>query len=191
MRTSISHSVLQILLHEADVAARRLRCKLHLAYQDLADVRQDLLVDLIARLPAFDPDRGSLGAFAGIVMANRATRIAAKTKRERLLYGALPISLDEVLGESDCTTRGDLIADDQGLSSCFSQPIDPFTQAELCIDIDHSIGSLEPEDRALCAALRQTTVHRLAAQKYGARSSLFRRVKEIRSAWTALGMDAA
>ena len=52
MHSSISRDDLQILLHEADIAARRLVRQLRLPRADLDDVRQDLLVDLIARLPA-------------------------------------------------------------------------------------------------------------------------------------------
>jgi hypothetical protein len=46
-------------------------------------------VDLIARLPAFDPERGSLGGFAGTVMAHSGTRIARKENRQHRLFGAI------------------------------------------------------------------------------------------------------
>ena len=59
MSPSISHSDLQILHHEAELVARRLVRRLRLPNCDLADLRQELLLDLIARLPAFDPLRGS------------------------------------------------------------------------------------------------------------------------------------
>lgn len=76
MHSSISRDNLQILLHEADIAARRLVRQLRLPRADLDDVRQDLLVDLIARLPAYDADRGTLGALAA-----RTVRAAAKASR--------------------------------------------------------------------------------------------------------------
>lgn len=191
MRSSISRDDLQILLHEADIAARRLVRQLRLSRTDLDDVRQDLLVDLIARLPAYDADRGTLGAFAGTVLINRATRIANKVKRERRMYGATPISLDEVIPESDGLTRGDLIAEADGLLALFGQPADAFATAEERLDVERGLGSLEPADGALCAALSRTTVDRLAASGHGARSSLYRRVKDIRLALTAIGVRAA
>jgi DNA-directed RNA polymerase specialized sigma24 family protein len=191
MHSSISRDDLQILLHEADIAARRLVRQLRLPRADLDDVRQDLLVDLIARLPAYDADRGTLGAFAGAILANRATRIANKVKRERRMYGATPISLDEAIPESDGLTRGDLIAEADGLSALFGQPVDAFTAAEERLDVERGLGSLEPADGALCAALSRTTVDRLAASGHGARSSLYRRVKDIRLALTAIGVRAA
>ena len=105
MHSSISRDDLQILLHEADIAARRLVRQLRLPRADLDDVRQDLLVDLIARLSTYDADRGSLGAFAGTVLTNRAARIANKVKRERSMYGATPISLDETSSSRSTPSR--------------------------------------------------------------------------------------
>lgn len=191
MHSPISRDDLQILLHEADIAARRLVRQWRLPRADLDDVRQDLLVDLIARLPAYDPERGSLGAFAGIVVANRVARLANKVKRERRMYGATPISLDESIPDSDGLARGDLIAEADGLSAHVGQPVDALAAAERRLDVERALGSLEPADGALCAALSRTTVDRLAATGQGARSSLYRRVKDIRLALTAIGMQAA
>lgn len=188
MSPSLSPSDLQVLQREADVAARRLRRQLRLPHDDLDDLRQDLLLDVIARLGSFDPTRGSLGAFVGTVMAHRATRIAAKAKRERLLYG---ISLDEPMAGMDGASRGDLIAEDEGLAAVLGQPTDAFTAVERRLDIERGLGCLAPGDDALCVALSHTTVDQLAAAGQGARSSLYRRVKEIRFCLMATGLQAA
>lgn len=190
MSVSISRSDLQIIQHEADTAARRLIRQLRLPYGDLADLSQELLADLLARLPAFDSRRGTLGAFAGFVMANRATRIANKVKRERRLYGAVPISLDETIPEGGGATRGDLFANDQGLPAYLGQQADAFATAERRLDVERGLGALDRDDGALCAALSRTTVDQLAASGRGARSSLYRRLTEIRFALTAFGVRA-
>ncbi|GAB4119068.1 MAG: hypothetical protein Kow00104_01260 [Rhodothalassiaceae bacterium] len=191
MPDSISRSDLQILLREADSAARRLVRKLRLPRADLDDVRQDLLADLIARLPAFDPARGALGAFAGIVLRNHATRIAARVTRERRMYGAVPVSLDEILPGSDGATRGDRVAEDEGLAAVLGQPTDAFADVDRRLDVERGLGALGPDDGVLCAALSRTTIDRLAAQGRGARSSLYRRVRDIRLALIAAGIVAA
>lgn len=190
MRSSLSPDDLHVILHEADIAARRLVRQLRLPRPDLDDVRQDLLVDLIGRLPAFDPERGSMGAFAGIVLANRATRIANRVRRERRIFGSVPVSLDEIIPDSHGLTRGDLVAEDEGLAAYFGQPVDAFAATEKRLDLERGLGSLDRGDGALSAALSQTTVDRLAAGGYGARSSLYRRVRDIRLALTAVGVGA-
>jgi hypothetical protein len=48
MRSTISPAVVQVLLHEADVAAHRLVRKLGLPRADLDDIRQDLLTDILS-----------------------------------------------------------------------------------------------------------------------------------------------
>jgi DNA-directed RNA polymerase specialized sigma24 family protein len=191
MDLKVSSSDLHFVLHEADFAARRLLRQLRLPRHDLDDLRQDLLADLIARLRGFDPGRGSLGALAGIVLANRSTWIATKVKRDRRLYGTLPISLNETIPDRDGLARGDLIAEDKGLAAYFGKPADAFAAAERRLDLERGLGTLDPVDRALCASLTHTTVDRLAASGHGARSNLYRRVRNIRLALLAVGLTAA
>ena len=114
---TISASDLQVLRHEADAAARRLLSRLRLSRCDLADLRQEFLLEVLARLLAFDAGRGSLGAFAGTVMAHKAARIARKVSRERAFYAARPVSLDEPLADGDGTTLGDMVAEQDSLAS--------------------------------------------------------------------------
>lgn len=191
MDLKVSSSDLHFVLHEADFAARRLLRQLRLPRHDLDDLRQDLLADLIARLRGFDPERGSLGAFSGIVLANRSTRIANKVKRERRLYGPAPVSLDETISESEGLARGDIIGEDEGLAAYFGQPTDAFAAVERRLDLERGLGSLDLADGQLCASLAHTTVDDLAGAGRGARSSLYRRVKNIRLALTAIGLTAA
>ncbi|MCB1993667.1 MAG: hypothetical protein KDG49_19620 [Geminicoccaceae bacterium] len=191
MRSSIPGDDLQILLHEADTFSRRLVRRLRLPRADLDDIRQDLLVDLIARIPAYDPDRGSIGAFAGVVLRNQATRIAAKVNRQRQLHGAVPVSLDEPVPESDGLTRGDLVAEENGLAALLGQPVDAFAEIERRLDVERAMGGLGRADGRLCAELSRATADRLAASGHGARSSLYRRVKDLRLALTAMGLQAA
>jgi RNA polymerase sigma-70 factor (ECF subfamily) len=191
MPHAISASDLQFLLLEADSAARRLIRQLRLSRTELDDLRQDLLVDLIARLPAFDPQRGSLGAFANIVLGNHATRIAGRVKRERALFGAAPVSLDEELAESGGSSRRELIAEDEGLSAYFGQSVDAFAEVERRLDVERTLGVLDRRDGTLCAALSHTSVDRLVAQGRGSRSGLYRRVNELRHILTANGLQAS
>ena len=190
MHLPISPADLATLLDEADAAARRLVRQLQLPRAELEDLRQDLLVDLLARMPEFDPERGSLGAFAGIVFRNRATRIAKKAKRDRQFYGAIPVSLDDTLAETDGLTRGDLVAEEEGLAAYFGQPVNAFAEVERRLDVERGLGTLDHDDGALCASLSRSTADRLAAEGHGARTTLYRRVKEIRLALIAHGVVA-
>ncbi len=80
MHPPISEPDLVTLLEEADAAASRLWRRVRLPRADLDDLRQDLLLDLIRRLPAFDARRGTMGTFAGIVLCNQTSRCQWRSK---------------------------------------------------------------------------------------------------------------
>lgn len=191
MPPTLSPDDLHILMAEADAAARRLLRRLALPRHDLDDLRQQLLTDLIARLPAFDPQRGSLGAFSNVALRHESCRIAMAVARERRLRGATPVSLDEPAPGQEDVTRGELVSDQDGLSAWHGQPVDPVAAAELRIDVEKSLGALARRDGALCAALVERTVDELAANGVGARRTLYRRVREIRMALAAEGLSPA
>jgi RNA polymerase sigma-70 factor (ECF subfamily) len=187
----IPNAYLPTLLGEASACARGVARRLSLPAQDVEDIRQDLLVDLIARLPAFDAERGCLGAFAGVILANRATRIAARVRRDRRLYGVAPTSLDEPLPDDSSETVGDRIPESAGLGAYFGQPTDPFLRADLSLDLHRSLGHLTLADREICGRLAVDTVDEVVARGGGTRSSFYRRLKRLRLDLTALGLWAA
>lgn len=191
MRSAISSTDLHVLLHEADRAARRFNWKFGLPVSDLDDIRQEFLVDLIARFRGFDPERGSLGAFANIVLANRAAELATKIKRERSLFGAAPVSLDEPVPGCPGITRGDTVSEDEGLPAAWGQPVDSFTIAERRIDVTRGIRRLDAGERTLCSALTEASIPDLAASGHGSRTGLYRQLKEMRFALMAFGLQAA
>jgi len=190
MPSSISQDDLRIILHEADVAARRLLRRLRLSGDDLDDLRQDLLTDLVVRLPRFDRNRGSIGAFAGLVMANRATRIAKNVYRHRRMFGVLPLSIDDPLPNGDGATRGDLISEEESLAAFLGQPVNRIAGTELRLDLDRGLGTLRPSDRVFCALLVDRTPMELSRDGFGSRASLYRQVHEIRLRLMTSGLSA-
>jgi RNA polymerase sigma-70 factor (ECF subfamily) len=174
------------LLHETDVAARRLSRQLRLSCDDLADLRQDLLVDLIVRLKSFDPTRGSLGAFAGTVVAHRAARLAARVRRDRSMFA--PISLDDPMPDAKGTTVGDTIAESSGYSAMMGQPTDGFASIDRRLDLDRALGTLRRSDLALCAHLIHRTPTELSQDGRGSRASLYRGMRKVRLAFMATGL---
>ena len=131
---------------EAGIAAARLRRRLRLPACDQDDLRQELLLDLIRRLPAYDPARGSLGAFANVVLRNQATRIAARVMRERRATGGALLSLDAA--RPDGTTLADTLSEADGLATWQGVP-EAIPRAERRIDLDgRSASSTAPTRRS-------------------------------------------
>ncbi|MBE0455588.1 MAG: hypothetical protein IBX58_18300, partial [Roseovarius sp.] len=100
MPPRLSTADVATLIDEANRAACRLHRKLHLPPADLEDLSQDLLLDLICRLPGFDARRGSIGAFANIVLRNQSSRIATRIQRQRRAQDGWMFSLDAPMAGS-------------------------------------------------------------------------------------------
>lgn len=191
MRRSICPHDLSILQQIADRVARGMRHRLGLPDHDLDDLRQELLLDLIARFPAFDTERGPLEAFASMVAKHRASRIGRALWRERQLYGHSPLSLEAPLPGDDNAVVGDLFSQDQGLGALFGQTFDLEDEVVTSISLDVGLSELPAHDQHLCAALVTSTIDQLAATGHGARASLYRRLKDIRLTLLAYGVEAA
>ena len=182
-------SDLVTILDEADAAAARLRRRLGLPRADLDDLRQDLLLDLIRRLPAFDVRRGSIGAFAGIVLRNQASRIATRVSCERRATGGRMLSLDE--RGTDGTTIGDRLGEADGLSAWHGHCVALEAAIDARIDLARALGALHARDRSLCAAATQCPVRALVERGLGSRATLYRRLRDLRCALAAHGARAA
>ena len=191
MHPPISRHHLACILDEADVAARRLHRRLCQPAADLDDLRQDLLIDLICRLPAFDASRGSIGAFAGIVLRNQSSRIALKHHRDRCARGGALVSLDAPFGPSATDTLGETLSQSDGLAAWHGQDCDHLARTDLRHDLARVLGQLAPAARLFCAALGQGPLRNLVAQGVGSRSALYRRTGELRFDLTARGLGPA
>lgn len=180
---------LVLLLREADVAAAWLVRRLRLPEHEREDLRQDLLIDLISRIKGFDPARGSLGAFAGKVIAHRATRLMGRLRREREAFPA--VSLDDPLPGYEGTTLGDTIAESDGYPAMMGQPSDGFAAIERRLDLDRALGYLRRSDLSLCAMLVHQTPTELSEDGLRSRATLYRQLRDLRLRLMAGGLSEA
>jgi RNA polymerase sigma-70 factor (ECF subfamily) len=187
MYRTISPADLTTLINEADAAARRLHRKLHLPLADLDDLRQDLLIDLICRLPGFDTRRGGVGAFANIVLRNQSSRIAMRHHRQRRAQGGSLLSLEVPLtGRREPV--GETLTEDDGLAAWHGQDCCAAAVTELHHALQSALARLPAEDRRFCVALAHRPVATLAAEGFGSRSALYRRLADLRHVLTAYGL---
>lgn len=179
MYPPLSPSDLATLIDETDVAARRLLRKLALPAADLDDLRQDLLVDVICRLPGFDKRRGSIGAFANIVLRNQCSRIAIRHHRQRQAQGGTVLSLDAPVAGS-AEPLGCLLAETDGLAAWHGQDRCAAADVETRHDLARALADLPEDVRGLCAALGTCAVADLVGRDGISRSALYRRLARLR-----------
>jgi len=187
MQIELSPDDIETITREADAAAWRLRRRLYLPICDREDLGQDLLIDLLRRLPAYDPSRGSIGAFANIVLRNQSSQIAMRHHRQRRAQGGSLLSLEVPLSGSR-EPVGDTLTEDDGLAAWHGQHRCAAAITELHHTLQAALAWLPPEDRRFCAALAHRPVTALAAEGFGSRSALYRRLADLRHVFTAHGL---
>ena len=169
--------------------AKRLCRTLHLPEHEREDLRQDLLLDFLARLPAFDPSKAELPAFAMVCFRHAGTRIARRVAAERAARH--PRSLDDTLPNTDGLTLADTIGEGDGYAAWCGQSTDAIAALERRLDLDRAGAVLDQRDHSICAALTQCTPHELGQQGPLPRSVLYRRIREMRLRLLAGGIAAA
>ena len=191
MQIKLSPQHIQTILSEAQAAAKRLHRRLGPASPGQEDLCQDLLIDLLRRLPAFDPKRGSLGAFSGLILRNQASRIAMRTMKERRAQGGTMLSLDAPLSQVDPRPMSEVLSNQDGLGAWQGQCVDARLVTEHSTDTGRALGRLSPKDRAICAGVAHSSVATLARRGFGSRSSLYRRIFNLRFALALHGLGPA
>jgi DNA-directed RNA polymerase specialized sigma24 family protein len=175
-----------ILHREADRASARLVRRYGLPRVDRDDVRQDLLVALLGRLRDFDPARGSLIAFATVVIRHRVARMIDRLKRERALFA--PVSLDDPIGPDSEITFGATLPEVRGYLGTTWQGADQISILEGRLALERGIEHLSPTQRQLCVDLLEGPASVASAADNPSRSARYRCVREIRNCLLAAGI---
>jgi RNA polymerase sigma factor (sigma-70 family) len=154
------------------------------------DLEQEFAIDLLARIPRFDPKRGAFSTFVRHVVENR---VAALLKHRRIAKrdeGRNGVSLhDEVddggwrrterwrtLGTEDLHRRSG--AADAGAPEAW----------DLRMDVSAAMANLPPEHQDLCRWLLHHTVSEVARAIRTPRSTVHDRLKGIRTRFREAGL---
>lgn len=179
MQIELSPDDIETIIREADTAARRLRRRLQLQTCDREDLGQDLLVDLLRRLHAYDPSRGSIGAFAGLILRNQSSRIAMRHHQSRRAQCGTILSLDAPIA-GGTEPLGCLLAEADGLAAWHGQDLNAAVDADLRHDLARALGDLPEDARTLCAALGTCAIAEIVGRTGTSRSALYRHIAQLR-----------
>ncbi len=179
MAHRLSLGDLDIIRPIAKTQARRLRRALGRPGHEQEDIEQDLLIDLITRLPSFDPARGSLAAFATVCFQHRAARLATRFRREKRERHDATLD-DAVPGQEEALKLADIIPESEGYAAWCGQNTNAIAALERYLDLDRASALLDERDHGICAALARATPHEVGRAGPLPRSVLYRRIREIR-----------
>lgn len=168
--------------------ARRLCRRLSLPRHEQEDIQQDLLADFLTRLPAYDPAKAELAAFAMVCMRHAGTRIARRVRAERRARHHL--SLNDVLPGTEGVTLGSTLSTGDSYAAWCGQPMDDIAALERRRDLARAGEDIDPDDHPLCAALTEHTPHELGELGTMPRMRIYRRIREMRLRLLAAGLDS-
>ena len=164
-----------------------------LPQQEREDLQQDMLVDLLARMQAFDTARGTLEAFATVCCRHHAMRRAERLRRERAHRHIA--SFDDRVGTEESSgaplTLGETLPLSDSLAAWWGQPTDAAAALERRLDLERAAACIDRRDYSLCLALSAEPMHVAVRAAASSRATIYRRVAEIRLGLLAAGIASA
>jgi len=171
--------------------ARQLKGRAGWTRSDREDIEQDLRIDLLRRLPRFDPARGTRRSFVRHVVEKRVCTLLEGRKaamRDYRRHGSLDEEVED--GEGGSESRGDTL-DAAECRERLGLPVpDEETALNLRLDLEAALRSLPPLLRDLSDRLRTATPSELARASGVPRTTLLERMGRIRAHLERAGLAA-
>ena len=171
--------------------ARQLIGKYGLTPDDDEDLQQEMALDLLVRLPKFDPGRACLSTFIARIVERKISTIIRHRTRAKRDYRCRVYSLDErIENADDCSTLHDVIS--QGDCDLrvgrYGRP--EIERIDLRIDVSLVLAKLPPELRALARRLYTQSITEVARELRVSRSTLYETgIARLREAFEDKGLD--
>ncbi|MCE9635613.1 MAG: RNA polymerase subunit sigma-24 [Planctomycetes bacterium] len=155
------------------------------------DLEQELMLDLLRRLPKFDPARATLPTFvARVVSHGTATLVGARCAAHRDGWLNAPSLNDDVADEDGACAEvwQTLDHQEQGRRVGVAER-DAFERLDLGLDLVEALAALPPDLRVLCARLAGDSITDVARDTGTPRATLYGRIAEIRRRLADAGLD--
>ena len=173
----------------SDYMAKLIRCKAcglvgqaGFAAGDLEDIEQELTVDLLERLPKFDPGKASRHTFAARVVDRKISSMLRYRMQEMRDNRNRPRSLNELVpcGDGHTVELASTIEHDARRLQPRRRPEE---DAGLRIDVEAVIAKLPPDLRRLAELLKHSTFKDAAKEMGMPRTTMYRLKQELREAF--------
>jgi len=163
--------------------ARQLVGLVGLTESDREDLEQEMILDLLQRLPKYNPDRAQRNTFIARVVEHKIASIIEARKAGLRNYRLCNCSLNECIEDEEGFSVERMETIDQedylrmtgGLSHPFSELRD------LSVDVRQAIKKLPPELRELCRRLNVNTITELSRDTGIPRGTIYESIKKLRS----------
>ena len=164
------------VLRQASLCASHLVRRGRFTVDDWDDLRQEMFLDLLQRLPRFRPERGDWHGFVRGIMRNRSAALAVEQEKHSLRFA----------GETGDGAPGN---DENGLEPLTDAPgEDSSTEVQLRLDVQRVLLRLPEHLRAVALLLRDMSVAGICQHTGKSRSGINHFIRQIRAAFEEAGL---
>ncbi len=156
---------------------------------DLDDIRQELTLDLLNRIPDYDPEKCAFNTYISDIVdhgiaAMLETRNAAKRDWRKLNSS---LNMDVADSENEWIEQIQIVSQEDLPWNDGKTPDSPFDQCDRNISLNDTIGILSPRQRELCLLLTQKNISDIASEMGMSRPALYRMIAGIRKKLLEIG----
>ena len=172
--------------------ARQLVGRAGLSEPKPEDTEQDLVIDLLRRLPRFDPTKATLHTFITRVVEHRVATIIEAQKAGLRDYRLEAGSLDERRPDADGNLDDSppVLDQDEYRREVLASAVRDDDLHALRQDLDKVIAQLPPTLQKLCHRLQTSTVAEISRETGIPRGTLYESINKIRAHFERAGLAA-
>ena len=170
--------------------ARQLVGKAGFTASDREDIEQELILDLLRRLPKYNPKRAQRNTFIARVVEHRLASLIEAQKAGIRDYRRCRCSLNECLEDADgrSVERVDTFDQEDYLLRTGAQSRPSEELSALAIDVAAVLETLPPELRELCQRLKAETVTEISRDTGVPRGTIYESIKKLREIFKDAGL---
>jgi RNA polymerase sigma-70 factor, ECF subfamily len=171
--------------------ARQLVGKAGYTKDDVDDIKQDLIVDLLERLPRFDPAKATYNTFVACVVERKISNMLRDRQAERRDRRREDCSLNDEIDDGDevPVQRLATMSQDKHDIRTGKYPRSAEEREHLRLDIETVLASLPPHLRRAAELLQSLPTAQVAREMGVAHATFYHKyLKRLRAVFAAKGM---
>jgi len=170
--------------------ARQLVGRVGFTESDREDLEQEMVLDLLRRLPKFDPKRAGRNTFIARIVEHKVATIIEAQKAGMRDYRLCSCSLNDRLEDEEGRSieRMETIDQEDYLrrTGKLSRPMSELRN--LSIDLRSAVQALPPELRELCKRLQTKSVTEISRDTGIPRGTIYESIKKLRAIFEDAGL---
>ena len=170
--------------------ARQLVGKAGFKKHDIKDLEQEMTLDLLSRLPKFDPDKAAQSTFVARVIERKISKLIRHRRQEMRDHRRETCSLNEVVenGDGETTERACTIDQDEADMHAGRRSRTREDEAHLRLDVSLVLSGLPEDLREVAEHLMSETVTEAAKSLGMPRTTLYGAIGRLRRIFEDAGL---